>query len=155
MSENNSILLQRLLEQGKLSPREVSDIKRSTQSKRRSDHEESEQIELVGWFERTYPQYASILLHIPNGGFRKNRFEGYRFKRAGVKAGVSDLFLPVARSNFHGLWLEFKANKPNNAPLSKDQKAWIKNMLAQNYQATHAIGIREAKDVFTQYLNIL
>jgi len=32
-----------------------------------------------------------------------------RFKREGVLAGVSDIFVPVARGEFHGLYIEMKS----------------------------------------------
>ena len=46
--------------------------------------------------------------HIPNGGKRDKR-TAVALKRQGVKAGVPDICLPVARNGYHGLYIELKA----------------------------------------------
>ena len=51
------------------------------------------------------------LFAIPNGGHR-NIAVAAKLKAEGVRAGVPDLCLPVARGDFHGLFIEMKA-KPN------------------------------------------
>lgn len=53
-----------------------------------------------------FPELA-LLYHVPNGGSRK-KAEAGRFRAEGVKAGVPDLCLPVARGGFHGLYIELK-----------------------------------------------
>ena len=50
-----------------------------------------------------YPE-LKLLYHVPNGGSRK-KSEAGRFKAEGVKAGVPDLCLPVARGCSHGLYI--------------------------------------------------
>ena len=55
---------------------------------------------------KMFPQLA-LLYHIPNE--RKcTPQQGARLKRMGVKSGVPDLHLPVARGVYHGLYLEMK-----------------------------------------------
>lgn len=56
-----------------------------------------------------FPELA-LLYHVPNGGSRK-KAEAGRFRAEGVKAGVPDLCLPVARGGFHGLYIELKRQK--------------------------------------------
>lgn len=53
-----------------------------------------------------YPELA-LLYHIPNGGKRDAKTATI-LKRQGVKAGVPDLHLPVARGGYHGLYIELK-----------------------------------------------
>jgi hypothetical protein len=49
-----------------------------------------------------------LLLHaIPNGDWR-GWGTGKKLKAQGVIPGIPDLFLPVARSGFHGLYIELK-----------------------------------------------
>ena len=58
---------------------------------------------------KMFPQLA-LLYHIPNE--RKcTPQQGARLKRMGVKSGVPDLHLPVARGVYHGLYLEMKTEK--------------------------------------------
>ena len=90
-----------------------------------------------------------LLIHIGNGGWR-SKPEAVRFKKMGVHPGVSDLFLPVARGGFHGLWVEMKRQK--GGKLSPDQKQWIEDMTEQHYLAVRADGAEEACDVIYKYL---
>ena len=50
------------------------------------------------------------VFHIPNGGYRNAR-EAANLKRQGVKAGVPDLCIPVAKGGYHGLYIEMKTKK--------------------------------------------
>lgn len=79
-------------------------------------YEADQQRKLFQWttFIRTkYPE-IDLMFHIPNGGSR-NKLEAANLKKQGVKAGVPDLFLPVGRGSYHGLFIELKygKNKPN------------------------------------------
>ena len=80
--------------------------------------EEEEQTALFSWAALMEARFPVLRLfhHIPNGGKRSKR-EAARFKAAGVKPGVSDLFLPCARGAFHGLYIELKAldGRPSEA----------------------------------------
>lgn len=77
-------------------------------------HEAREQEALFRWADfaaGTMPE-LKLLYHIPNGGSR-NKAEAANLKRQGVKAGVPDLFLPVPRGGYHGLYIELKFGKKN------------------------------------------
>ena len=121
---------------------------------RKTDVEGQEQAELISWFRTTFPLYAELLIHIPNGGYRKNAFEGWRLKQQGVRAGVSDLFLPVAAAGKHGLWIEFKATPPFDAAISDSQQQWLALMRAQDYEAHVCKGTVEASQVIKNYLPV-
>ena len=71
----------------------------------------------------------SMLFAVPNGGDR-NVIVARKLKAEGVKRGVPDLVLPVARHGMHGLFLELKI-RPNKP--SKEQKAWAKHLIAEGY----------------------
>lgn len=58
---------------------------------------------------------ADHLIAIPNGGLRTPRTAG-RLKAEGVKAGVWDLLLPIARLGFLGLWIETKSDVGDVSP---------------------------------------
>lgn len=78
--------------------------------------------------------------HIPNGGKRDKR-TAVALKRQGVKAGVPDICLPVARNGYHGLYIELKAGK-NKA--TKNQEKWQVFLNDQGYYAVICYGWREA-----------
>jgi len=114
--------------------------------------EEQEQIFVFAWarlHENAYPELR-LLHHIPNGG-KRTKAEAARFKAAGVKAGVPDICLPVARHGFHGLYIELKAKK---GKVSDHQANWIFALQQQGYQAVVCYGAEAATDVIRVYLGI-
>lgn len=117
---------------------------------RKGEIEGDEQVVVIDQFRAMFPDVGHLLIHIPNGGSRKNAFEGYRLKRQGVRAGVSDLLLPVARGGYFGLWIEFKAEPPLDAAVTGSQKEWIDYMRGEGYWADVCLGpdaaIRALKD---------
>ena len=113
--------------------------------------EEEEQAAVIEWamlMEKQYPELA-LLFHIPNGADRHPAVAA-KLKRQGVKAGVPDLFLPVARGGWHGLWVEMKRRKGGR--LSDEQKVWIEALMEQKYMAVRADGAEAACDVIFKYL---
>lgn len=115
-------------------------------------HEANEQEALFNWaaYSRgTYPE-LDLLYHIPNGGSR-NRLEAANLKRQGVKPGVPDLCLPVARGTFHGLYIEMKYGKNKTSPL---QDGWIESLRNQNYAVFVCYGWQQAAEVIKKYLNL-
>lgn len=113
--------------------------------------EEDEQIALLNWANvesRTRPELA-LLYHIPNGGKRSKR-EAARFKAAGVKSGVPDIFLPVPRGGYHGLYIELK--RLRGGTVSREQKEWHEALKAQGYAVQVCKGWIEAAYVLDDYL---
>lgn len=62
---------------------------------------------------------ADHLIAIPNGGLRTPRTAG-RLKAEGVKAGTWDLFVPLARLGYLGLWIETKSDVGDVSPAQRD-----------------------------------
>ena len=113
-------------------------------------HEANEQESLFNWVEWAVKQYPELklLYHIPNGGSR-NPKEAANLKRQGVKPGVPDLHLPVARSGYHGLYIEMKYG--DNKPTDK-QKQWLKDLKEQGYKTAVCYTWGEAAELLTKYL---
>ena len=115
---------------------------------RQEEHEE--QVKLFKWTADAvgrYPELA-LLFAVPNGG-RRDKVTGARLKAEGVKAGVPDVWLPVARCGFHGLVIELKAGDGRPSPA---QKAWLKALDEQGMLAVVCRGAAAAKRVLWQYL---
>lgn len=116
------------------------------------DIEGAEQAELIALFNEQYPDYAGLLIHIPMGGSRANKFEGWRLKQQGARKGVSDLLLVVKRHGFGALWIEFKADSPNTATITHDQRIWLEDVFKEEHAGLIAIGVTSALNVITAYL---
>ena len=98
----------------------------------RKSIEHKHQCGVIRWcktMEVVHPELK--LIHaIPNGGAR-NIATGAMLKREGVKAGVPDLFLPVPKNDYHGLYIEMKAGK--NKP-TQNQCWWAEQLQYQGYR---------------------
>lgn len=98
---------------------------------------------------RQWPELA-LLHHIPNGGTR-DAVEGRHLKAQGVKQGVPDLCLPVARGPYHGLYIEMKTETGTASP---EQKWWGEQLLAQGNMWEVCHGWRNAVRVLEWYLTL-
>ncbi len=85
---------------------------------------------------------------IPNGE-QRSAVTGARLKAAGVKAGVPDIFLPVARNGKHGLWIELKTIK---GVVSEKQSEWLEQLAQQGYATRVCFGWEMARDCLLEYL---
>ena len=113
--------------------------------------EAEEQIALFEWAtlqSGRFPELA-LLYHVPNGGSR-NKIEAARLRAQGVKSGVPDLCLPVARGANHGLYIELKRQRGGR--ISEEQVRWIDGLLKQGYAAAICKGWQEAASVIIDYL---
>jgi hypothetical protein len=75
-------------------------------------------------------------------------------KKQGVKAGVPDLVLPMARGGYFGLYIEFKAAPPNDAAVSPSQDAYIQSLTEQGYLAIVCRGHFDAMEQIRAYLRL-
>jgi hypothetical protein len=75
-----------------------------------------------------YPELA-LMYAIPNGGHRDVRV-AVKLKAEGVKAGVLDVHLPVARGGYIGLWIEFKFGKNKPSP---EQQVFMQALVEQGH----------------------
>jgi hypothetical protein len=115
-------------------------------------HEAAEQEAVFEWasyMSMSIPE-LTLLFHIPNGGTR-NKLEAQHLKKQGVKAGVPDLFLPVARGKYHGLFIEMKYGE--NRPTT-EQLQWAKNLIEQGYKCLVCYNWTSATNNIQQYLNL-
>ncbi len=96
-----------------------------------------------------------LLFAVPNGGTRgsdpKSRaIAGAMLKAEGVKTGVPDIILPVARRGYHGLYIELK--KLEKWSTSAAQKAWREDLTAEGYLSALCLGWQQAVDCVKWYL---
>jgi hypothetical protein len=121
---------------------------------KRTEHGEQEA--LFEWAANSVgrlPELA-LMFAIPNaggytGGFKQNVRRVQAMKNEGLKKGVPDIFLPVARNGYRGLFLELKTE---TGKLSKDQRWWIDRLREQGYYAVWCRGYELAKERLEIYL---
>lgn len=114
--------------------------------------EYSEQVAVFDYAEKhknTWPELG-YLFHIPNGGFR-DIVTASRLKRAGVKKGVPDMFLPVSNHLWRGLWVEMKTG---GGKLSTEQAYWQGFLERQGYRAIVCRSAAEAIKEIESYLRL-
>ena len=115
-----------------------------------SEHQEQcTVIDWCKWNSKKYPELKTIYA-IPNGGNR-HIATAVKLKKEGVRAGVSDLHLPVPKGKYHGLWIEMKTIKGR---LQKSQKEWLKLMDQYGHKTAVCYGADEAIKVLTEYLEL-
>lgn len=114
--------------------------------------EDEEQAYIVSWAkinESRYPE-LKLLYHIPNEGKRSGR-EGARMKSIGLRRGVSDLCLPIARGIYHGLYIELKSL---DGKLTKEQNEFLAAVREQGYCGFACYGGESAVKAIEQYLEL-
>lgn len=114
------------------------------------DREGQEQAALMREIELRYPEVFELIYHVPNGGHRVKAVAA-KLKAQGVKAGIPDLVLPMARGGYFGLYIEFKATfEP--APVSTSQKDCLRRLNDQGYLAVVCQGHFDAMECLRAYL---
>ena len=89
-----------------------------------------------------------LLMHIPNQA-AGSPIRGMHLKRMGVRSGVPDYFLAVARGGFHGLYIEVKAA---GGRLSDEQKKLQISLAEQGYLVKTCNSTDETRAAIEGYL---
>jgi len=112
--------------------------------------EENEQMALIDWCWHSYRQYPelALLYAIPNGGYRRQS-EAVRFVRVGVKAGMPDLCLAVARKEAQSLYIEMKAIDGTISRLQIDKAI---ELVEHGNMVVFCYGWEHARDTLVWYL---
>ena len=97
-----------------------------------------------------YPE-LDLLYHVPNGG-KRGKAEAGRFKAEGVKSGVPDICLPVARGAYHGLYVELKRRKGGKT--SPKQAEWLERLSGEGYYVALCAGWEQAAAKILEYLEM-
>lgn len=100
------------------------------------------------WNVGKWPDLA-LMFAIPNGGAR-DAVTGAILKREGVKKGVPDIFLPVARGPYHGLFIEMKAGK--RGKVSAEQEMYLNRLAWNGYQAIVCRSVDAGIQAITKYM---
>lgn len=113
--------------------------------------EHDEQVAVFSWAAHAQARYVELamLYAIPNGGHRHKAVAG-KLKAEGVKSGVPDICLPVARGGYHGLYIEIKRVKGGKT--SSEQKWWHNMLQRAGYHVVVCKGADDAINCLVEYL---
>lgn len=114
------------------------------------DREGQEQAALMREIELRFPEAYALIYHVPNGGHRLKAVAA-KLKAQGVKAGIPDLVLPMARGGYFGLYIEFKATV-EPAAVSPSQRDYLRRLNEQGYLAIVCRGHFDAMEQLRAYL---
>jgi hypothetical protein len=112
-----------------------------------------EQAALLAEIQLKHPEAFALIYHVPNGGHRHIKV-AMDLKKQGVVAGIPDLVLTMARGGYFGLYIEFKATPPNDAPVSAEQHKRLAALNAQGYLAIVCRGHFDAMEQLRAYLRL-
>lgn len=109
---------------------------------------------IITWAHTLEPRYPCLkwLYAVPNGGHRSGR-EAVGLKRQGVRAGILDLAIDVARGGYHGLRIELKRPGGKCAKPRPEQADYIAFLKDQGYCARITNDFDECKNIILEYLN--
>lgn len=96
------------------------------------------------------PEFEWIY-HCPNGG-KRNAFEAQNLKSQGVKSGVVDLHLDVARGGYHGWKCELKKPGGNCQTPSEEQIKYLAFVDEQGYCTLVSNDFDEVKEHLLRYI---
>jgi hypothetical protein len=115
-----------------------------------SSSEHQEQKALIQWCALQHKRLPGIerLYAIPNGGSRSKATAG-KLKAEGVRKGVFDLCLPVARGGFFGLYIEMKSS---DGSVSPEQRVEYDRLWRDGYFADVCFGMDQARYRIEWYL---
>lgn len=102
---------------------------------------------LLGYIANKVPEVKGIH-SIPNSG-RRTKWEAQALVTSGLKKGVWDIFVPVARLGFHGMYIEFKYA---DGKLTKEQ-IWFCNYATK--QGFHMKIFRDSFEAFRYTINYI
>ena len=113
-------------------------------TKRNAQPEAIEQAKVVAWAranERNYP--FLWMLHSSLNGVKMTKAQAVRAIAQGMKKGVADLFLPVKKGVYSGLYIEMKSEKGRT---SIDQSKFLTAVSENDYLAHICYSAVEAID---------
>lgn len=115
--------------------------------------EAQDQANFIEWTHYVYRRFPESfpmlrLIHASMNAGKRSIKQGGRLKAQGLLAGVCDLFLPVPRNGKCGLFIELKIE---GGKVSKEQAAFIRDVIDMGYDAHVCYGFKAAVAVVKSY----
>ena len=124
-------------------------IKPSRTKKRNAQPEAIEQERVIKWARDNENNYPFLwLLHSSLNGVKLSKNQAGRAKTQGMLSGVPDLFLPVPKNGYHGLFIEMKSEKGR---LSTNQTCFLSKVELLGYKTAVCYSANEAIKTIENY----
>lgn len=119
-------------------------------------HEEADQqamfMEWCRWAAKHTSDYPMLrLIHCSLNGVKLSATQACRAKQQGMLKGVCDLFLPVPKKGFNGLFLEMKSETGRVTP---EQSRFMRDVVDMGYDAHVCYSAKEAIAVIQGYYGV-
>lgn len=113
--------------------------------------ESAEQQALFRWAAYSQARYPELrwMFHIPNEG-KRSMIRGAQMRMEGMKKGVPDVCLPVARGGYGALFIEMKRTRGGR--LTQEQAQWAEGLREMGNRVERCNGWEEAVRVIEDYL---
>ena len=116
--------------------------------------EDQHQMNLIKWTQQPHIREKwpelKLLYHVANERQCDPRM-GKKLRLMGVRRGVPDLCLPVARGVYHGLYIEMKAE---SGSLTEEQKWWRDQLIKQKFFWSLCRGWESAAQILEWYMSL-
>ena len=125
----------------------------------KGESEHAQQVALFMWAsdpDNPLHDMLTVMHAIPNGG-QRGIVTAVNLKAEGVKSGVPDIFLPVAKRGFHGMYIEMKkpalyrADKPTHG-VSAEQSDMLNALSINGYYCVVCYTYQQAREAIKCYL---
>ena len=118
--------------------------------------EHIEQVKFFNWLKLYEGRFPSLrfVFAIPNESYGGGKFaiiRGKYFKAEGRKRGVPDVFVPIAKKGYHGMFIEMKVK---GGSLNEHQKEYLKFLADYGYYTVVCYSFEEAKNEIIKYLDL-
>jgi len=124
-------------------------VKPSRTKKRNAQPEAIEQERVIKWARDNENNYPFLwLLHSSLNGVKLSKNQAGRAKTQGMLSGVPDLFLPVPKNGYHGLFIEMKSEKGR---LSTNQTCFLSKVELLGYKTAVCYSANEAIKTIENY----
>jgi hypothetical protein len=114
--------------------------------------EYEEQVTVFSWIDMMKIQKPELrLAHASLNGARLTIGQAVKMKKAGMRAGVPDILIPIKRGPHSGLFIELKrigGKKPD-----PKQEEWLKALSEQGFDCKCCFGSEAAIRCIESYLN--
>lgn len=121
----------------------------------RNQPEHDLQVTIIQWCRLNPLGYKSLhkIYSNPNQGYGGDdaKRRGRKMKAEGARAGVLDLFLPVARGGYHGAYIELKIGDND---LSPEQTAFVKDMITEGYKCAMCKSLEQFQNFIKFYYSL-